>query len=142
MPDAVELAAEPAAGQTREMFAELKKRSLSPPGAATFAPSELARLLMYVIYHSMFLHSWANYKQYDDAGNPAHVTMGDYEAFGPGPTDKLRASQRGLTWVLSSVRYNPVLTHGPALLQRLVRREAAAIERGPPLGDLTMSINI
>jgi linolenate 9R-lipoxygenase len=138
-----ELRTEVNAIQVDELFAELKERSLysgdQPP---KYDSSELKSLLMYIIYHSSFLHSWANFKQYDDAGNPNHVSMGDYSQYDQQTQDKIRFSQRSLTWVLSSIRYNSVAVYGSDLLKQLIREKSSILEPGLPLEDLMMSINI
>ncbi|MEQ8752626.1 MAG: lipoxygenase family protein [Coleofasciculus sp. G1-WW12-02] len=138
-----ELCTEANATQIDELFAELKQRSLySGDQSPNYDSSELKSLLMYIIYHSSFLHSWANFKQYDDAGNPNHVAMGDYSQYDQQMQDKIRFSQRSLTWVLSSIRYNPVVVYGSDLLKQLIREKLSVLEPGLPLKDLMMSINI
>jgi linolenate 9R-lipoxygenase len=138
-----ELGSEENAAQVGELFTELKERSLysgdQPPN---YDSSELKNLLMYIIYHSSFLHSWANFKQYDDAGNPNHVAIGNYSQYNQQTRDKIRFYQRSLTWVLSSIRYNPVTVYGSDLLKRLIREKSSILKPGLPLEDLMMSINI
>lgn len=141
-PFAAELEAAPYKQETAAFFAELQERSLYNQGTINFDPSELKSLLKYIVYHSTFLHSWVNFKQYDDAGSPAYVTMGEYDQFGPATADFLRVMQKSLTWVLSLVRYNPAMVYGSELLKRLIRDRESLIKPGVPLEDLMLSINI
>jgi linolenate 9R-lipoxygenase len=108
--------------------------------------SDLKKLCVYVIYHSLFLHSWVNYKQYEDGGDIDYAALGLWDekhpSFNREAVTKKNISQVLLTWTLSSVRYNPVMENGSSLLKDLLWQRRDEIQPGLPLEMLMMSIHI
>jgi linolenate 9R-lipoxygenase len=105
--------------------------------------NDLKKLCVYVIYHSSFLHSWVNYKQYEDGGDVEYAAIGLWDKTQPPETViKKNISQVLITWTLSSVRYNPIMENGSSLLKDLLWLRRDEIQPGLPLEMLMMSIHI
>ncbi|WP_019502935.1 lipoxygenase family protein [Pseudanabaena sp. PCC 6802] len=108
--------------------------------------NDLKKLCIYVIYHSSFLHSWTNYKQYEDGGDIEYAALGLWDekhpSFDPAVAAKRNIGQVLITWTLSSVRYNPIMENGSSLLKDLLWQRRDEIQPGLPLEMLMMSIHI
>jgi linolenate 9R-lipoxygenase len=107
---------------------------------------DLKGLCVYVIYHSLFFHSWVNNKQYEDGGDIEYAAIGLWDSNSPDykqvEVDKRHDAQIKLMWQLANVHYKPVMEVGPPALKKLLWDHKATIETGIPLGWLMMSINI
>ena len=107
---------------------------------------DLKKLCIYVIYHSSFLHSWVNYKQYEDGGDIEYASIGLWDSQDPDfdGAEVLagRIKQVLITWTLSSVKYNPIMETGSTHLKDLLWGRRRDIEPGIPLENIMMSIHI
>ncbi|MBO3463157.1 hypothetical protein G7B40_024345 [Aetokthonos hydrillicola Thurmond2011] len=105
--------------------------------------NDLKKLCIYVIYHSTFLHSWVNYKQYEDGGDTDYGTIGLWEpAYDPVAVAQKHIQQVLIVWTLSNVRYNPVMENGSPMLKELFWKSREEIQPGIPLESIMMSIHI
>ncbi len=108
--------------------------------------NDLKKLCVYVIYHSTFLHSWVNYKQYEDGGDIEYAALGLWDDKNPivKPEDviKRNISQVLITWTLSNVKYNPIMENGSTFLKDLLWQNRDKIQPGLPLESIMMSIHI
>jgi linolenate 9R-lipoxygenase len=107
---------------------------------------DLKSLCVYVIYHSLFFHSWVNNKQYEDGGDIDYAAIGLWDSDSPdykkAEVDKRHDEQVKLMWQLANVHYHPVMEVGPPALKKRLWEHKATIEPGISLGWLMMSINI
>lgn len=108
--------------------------------------SDLKKLCVYVIYHSSFLHSWLNYKQYEDGGDIEYASIGLWDDKHPSvkleDVIKRNLSQVLITWTLSNVKYNPIMENGSPFLKDLLWQRRNEIQPGLPLESIMMSIHI
>jgi linolenate 9R-lipoxygenase len=131
------------------MSQELVIHSLLKPNLGTLKIhniNDLEKLCVYVIYHASFLHSWVNYKQYEDGGDIEYAAIGLWDENHPSvkPEDvvKRNISQVLITWTLSSVKYNPIMENGTPFLKDLLWQRRTEIQPGLPLESIMMSIHI
>jgi linolenate 9R-lipoxygenase len=131
------------------MSQELVIHSLLKPNLGTLKIhniNDLKKLCVYVIYHASFLHSWVNYKQYEDGGDIEYAAIGLWDEKHPSvkPEDvvKRNISQVLITWTLSNVKYNPILENGVPFLKDLLWQRRTEIQPGLPLESIMMSIHI
>lgn len=131
------------------MSQDLVSHSILKPGLGTLAINnidDLKALCIYVIYHSSFLHSWVNNKQYEDGGDIDYATIGLWDEhhsnYDPVAVAQKQSKQVSLLWTLSSLRYNPVMEDGPAGLKERLWKHREKIQPGIPLESIMMSINI
>ena len=107
---------------------------------------DLQQLCVYVIYHSSFLHSWVNYKQYEDGGDVDYAALGLWDShhqhYNPLNITQKHIQQVLIAWTLSSVRYNPVMENGNPILKDLLWQRRDEIIPGLPLESIMMSIHI
>jgi linolenate 9R-lipoxygenase len=107
---------------------------------------DLRQLCIYVIYHSSFLHSWVNYKQYEDGGDIDYAALGlwdsHHQEYDPIAVTQRQIKQVVLAWTLSNVRYNPVMENGSPALKDLFWRYRDEITPGLALDSIMMSIHI
>jgi linolenate 9R-lipoxygenase len=107
---------------------------------------ELQKLCTYLIYHTSFLHSWLNYKQYEDGGDVDYATIGLWDSHNPAynPLDVLQKQiqQVLLVWTLSQVRHNPIMENGNPALKELLWRRRDQINPGLPIEIMMNSIHI
>lgn len=108
--------------------------------------NDLQKLCVYVIYHSSFLHSWVNYKQYEDGGDVDYAALGLWDshhpAYNPLDVTQKHIQQVLVAWTLSNVRYNPVMDNGNPVLKDLLWQRRDEIIPGLPLESIMMSIHI
>jgi linolenate 9R-lipoxygenase len=108
--------------------------------------TELQKLCTYLIYHSSFLHSWLNYKQYEDGGDVDYATLGLWDShdvhYNPMDVTQKQIQQVLSVWTLSQVRYNPILENGNPALKELLWRNRDKISPGLPLETMMTSIHI
>jgi linolenate 9R-lipoxygenase len=106
----------------------------------------LEKLCVYVIYHATFVHSWVNYKQYEDGGDADYATLGLWDShhpnYDPEAVIQRNIKQVVIAWTLANVRYNPIMDSGPPALKELLWQRRAEIEPGLPLELLMTSIHI
>jgi linolenate 9R-lipoxygenase len=131
------------------MSQELVSHSLLKPELGTLKIrniNDLKKLCVYVIYHASFLHSWVNYKQYEDGGDIEYAALGLWDEKHPNGSPEVVAmkniSQVLITWTLSSVRYNPIMENGSKFLKDLLWLHRDKIQPGLPLESIMMSIHI
>jgi linolenate 9R-lipoxygenase len=131
------------------MSAELVEHSILAPQYGTLAIaniSELQKLCTYVIYHSTFLHSWFNYKQYEDGGDVEYATIGlwdsDHPGFDPAEITQKHIKQVLLAWTLSQIRHNPILENGHPVLKDLLWQRRHDINPGFPVQGIMSSIHV
>ncbi|NJN39443.1 MAG: hypothetical protein HC790_13290 [Acaryochloridaceae cyanobacterium CSU_3_4] len=107
---------------------------------------DLKALSVYVIYHSLFFHSWVNNKQYEDGGDVEYAAIGLWDttdpAYDQALVDQRHDAQVKLMWQLANVHYKPVMEVGPSALKQRLWEQRATIEPGISLDWLMMSINI
>jgi linolenate 9R-lipoxygenase len=107
---------------------------------------DLRQLCIYVIYHSSFLHSWVNYKQYEDGGDVDYASLGLWDshnsAYNPISVTQKHVQQVLIAWTLSNVRYNPVMENGNPVLKDLFWKHRNEITPGLALDSIMMSIHI
>jgi Lipoxygenase len=135
--------------EIERMSQDLVCHSVLKPELGTLEISnigDLKKLCVYVIYHSSFLHSWFNYKQYEDGGDIEYASLGLWDEKNPivKPEDvtKRNMSQVLITWTLSNVKYNPIMENGSAFLKDLLWKHRAEIQPGLPLESIMMRIHI
>jgi linolenate 9R-lipoxygenase len=108
--------------------------------------SDLRQLCIYIIYHSSFLHSWVNYKQYDDGGDAEYASLGIWDshhsAYSPAAVTQKQIQQTTFAWSLSNVRYNPLMENAPPALKDLFWKHRDEITPGIALDLIMMSIHI
>jgi linolenate 9R-lipoxygenase len=108
--------------------------------------TELQKLCTYLIYHSSFLHSWLNYKQYEDGGDVDYATLGLWDShsehYNPAAIIQKQIQQVLSVWTLSQVRYNPILENGNPVLKEILWRRRDEISPGLPLETIMNSIHI
>jgi linolenate 9R-lipoxygenase len=108
--------------------------------------TELQKLCTYLIYHSSFLHSWLNYKQYEDGGDTDYATLGLWDShdedYNPSDVMQKQVQQVLSVWTLSQVRYNPIMENGNPVLKELLWRRRDEISPGLPLETMMTSIHI
>jgi linolenate 9R-lipoxygenase len=131
------------------MSADLVEHSILNSKYGTLAIAnitELQKLCTYLIYHSSFLHSWLNYKQYEDGGDVDYATLGLWDSHDPhyNPMDvtQKQIQQVLSVWTLSQVRYNPILENGNPALKELLWQRRDKINPGLPLETMMNSIHI
>jgi linolenate 9R-lipoxygenase len=135
--------------EIQEMSLDLVTHSILKPEFGSLViddPQTLEKLCIYVIYHATFVHSWVNYKQYEDGGDIDYATLGLWDSRHPS-YDPVAVTQRNIkqvvtAWTLSHVRYNPIMESGPSALKNLLWEHRFEIEPGLPLELLMMSIHI
>ncbi len=107
---------------------------------------ELQKLCTYLIYHTSFLHSWLNYKQYEDGGDVDYATIGLWDehhpAYNPIAVIQKQIQQVLLVWTLSQVRHNPILEDGNPVLKELLWQRRDEINPGLPIDIMMNSIHI
>lgn len=135
--------------EIENMSQDLVQHSILNPKWGTLAITniqDLKKLCVYVIYTSSFLHSWVNYKQYEDGGDIDYASLGLWDshhpAYNPGAVTQRQIKQVLITWTLSSVKYNPIMENGSPLLKDLFWKRRHEIEPGIPLENIMMSIHI
>jgi linolenate 9R-lipoxygenase len=135
--------------EIERMSQDLVCHSVLKPDLGTLKISnigDLKKLCVYVIYHSTFLHSWVNYKQYEDGGDIEYAALGLWDEKHPSvkPEDviKRNISQVLITWTLSNVKYNPIMENGSPFLKDLLWQRRDEIQPGLPLESIMMSIHI
>ena len=135
--------------EIENMSSELVEHSILKKELGTLAITnirDLKKLCVYVIYTSSFLHSWVNYKQYEDGGDVDYAALGLWDdkdpAYDLGAVTKRQIQQVLITWTLSSVKYNPIMENGSDLLKDLFWMRRHEIEPGIPLENIMMSIHI
>lgn len=135
--------------EIENMSKELVARSILKPEFGTLAINDLKdlkKLCTYVIYHSSFLHSWVNYKQYEDGGDVDYSSIGLWDshhpAYNPLEVVQKQIQQVLIVWTLSTVRYNPIMENGHPVLKDLLWKRRHEIAPGIPLELLMMSIHI
>jgi linolenate 9R-lipoxygenase len=131
------------------MSADLVQHSILAPQYGTLAIAniqELQKLCTYVIYHSSFLHSWLNYKQYEDGGDVEYATIGlwdsDHPDYHPAEVTQKHIKQVLLAWTLSQIRHNPILETGDPLLKELLWQRRHDITPGFPIETIMSSIHV
>ncbi len=135
--------------EIQAMSQDLVDRSILDPQYGTLAIEniqDLRQLCIYAIYHSSFVHSWVNYKQYEDGGDIEYASLGLWDSHDPA-YDPISVTQRQiqqvvLAWTLSNVRYNPVMENGSPALKDLFWRYREDITPGLALDSIMMSIHI
>ncbi|HBB34247.1 MAG TPA: hypothetical protein DDZ80_12875 [Cyanobacteria bacterium UBA8803] len=135
--------------EIENMSQDLVAHALLKPKLGTLAIAninDLKKLCVYVIYHCSFLHSWVNYKQYEDGGDIDYASIGlwdsHHSAYNPVDILQKHVQQVVIVWTLSNVRYNPVMENGNPMLKDLFWRRRDEIQPGLPLELLMMSIHI
>jgi linolenate 9R-lipoxygenase len=109
---------------------------------------DLKALCIYVIYHSSFIHSWLNYKQYEDVGDVEYAVIGLWdETYDKTTLVKKHIEQVFLAWKLSQIRYNPIMGETDAdspiaILKDLLWQRRNEIIPGIPLEILMSSIHV
>jgi len=131
------------------MSKDLEDNSILDPQYGTLSIDnirDLKKLCLYVIYHSTFWHSWVNYKQYEDGGDPEFAPLGLWDekhcSYDRKVVFEKHLQQVLIAWTLSSVRYNPIMENGSTMLKDLIWQRKEEIEPGLPLSQLMMSIHI
>ena len=135
--------------EIENMSRDLVEHSILKPELGTLAITnveDLKKLCVYVIYTSSFLHSWVNYKQYEDGGDVDYAALGLWDdkdpAYNAAAVIEHQIKQVLITWTLSNVKYNPIMENGSKLLKDLLWMRRHEIEPGIPLGNIMMSIHI
>ena len=135
--------------EIENMSHELVEHSVLKPELGTLEITnvrDLRKLCVYVIYTSSFLHSWVNYKQYEDGGDIDYAGLGLWDdkdpAYDPRAVTERQIKQVLITWTLSNVKYNPMMENGSELLKDLLWMRRHEIEPGIPLENIMMSIHI
>ncbi|MEL6581286.1 MAG: lipoxygenase family protein [Cyanobacteria bacterium J06621_12] len=135
--------------EIEKMSQDLVQHSILDPKLGTLAITniqDLKKLCVYVIYTSSFIHSWVNYKQYEDGGDVDYAALGLWDshdpAYNPGAITQRHIKQVLITWTLSSVKYNPIMENGSPFLKDLLWKRRHEIEPGMPLENIMMSIHI
>jgi linolenate 9R-lipoxygenase len=135
--------------EIQAMSDDLVMHSILKPELGTLAietPDDLRQLCVYIIYFSSFFHSWVNNKQYEDGGDVSYAAIGIWDPhhpdYDPITVAKREAKQTTLLWMLSHVRYNPIMEVGSPALKDALWKHKAEIEPGIPLENIMMSINI
>ncbi len=109
---------------------------------------DLRALCIYVIYHGSFIHSWLNYKQYDDVGDVEYAVIGLWDAtYDQTILVQKHIEQVFLAWKLSQIRYNPIMGETDAdspiaTLKDLLWQRRNEIIPGIPLELLMGSIHV
>ncbi len=111
---------------------------------------DLQQLCIYVIYHGSFLHSWLNYKQYEDGGDVEYTSIGlwddQHPDYNPEEVAAKHIRQVLLAWTLSRVLYNPILAEdslvSSPLLRELLWKRRDDINPGLPVELLMASIHV
>jgi linolenate 9R-lipoxygenase len=109
---------------------------------------ELQQLCAYVIYHSSFLHSWLNYKQYDDVGDVEYASIGLWDdQHDPADVTQKHIRQVLVAWSLSQIRYNPIMGEADpnspiAILKDLLWDGRGNITPGLPLELFMASVHV
>ena len=131
------------------MSQDLVAHSVLLPEYGTLAIAnlkDLKKLCVYVIYLSTFLHSWVNYKQYDDGGDVDYASLGLWDShhpeYKPEDVTQRQIQQVLIAWTLSNVKYNPIMENGSPLLKQLLWERRDDIQPGLPLEHIMMSIHI
>jgi linolenate 9R-lipoxygenase len=131
------------------MSEDLVSHSILDPKLETLAITNithLKKLCVYAIYHSTFLHSWMNNKQYEDGGDIDYATIGLWDGhhpkYNPNLVAQKHSSQVSLLWTLSNTRYNPVMEYGSSGLKDRLWKRRTVIQPGIPLESIMMSTNI
>jgi linolenate 9R-lipoxygenase len=131
------------------MSNELVAHSILKPEYGTLAIGNLAdlqQLCTYLIYHTSFVHSWVNYKQYEDGGDVDYATLGLWDshhpAYNPIDVAQKQVQQVIAVWTLSQVRYNPIMDSGNPILKDALWKRRAQIIPGLPLELMMTSIHI
>lgn len=110
--------------------------------------NDLKSLCIYVIYHSSFVHSWLNYKQYEDVGDVEYAVIGLWdETYDKTTLVKQHIEQVFLAWKLAQIRYNPVMGETDAdspiaILKGFLWQRRNEITPGIPLEIIMSSIHV